>query len=86
MMTLQERLKPLRAAPPSTIDLAAWIAAWAPVRHQFEMLIDEHQRCNPDFHPQWTMSLLETLDESVRELAYRKTWLAEQLARCEEAH
>jgi hypothetical protein len=84
MLTLQERLKPLRAAP-TTTDLAAWIDAWAPAWRQFETLIDEHERRHPDFHRQWTMGVLETLDESLHELAHRTAWLTEQLARFEEA-
>jgi hypothetical protein len=83
-MTLQEKLKLLRP-PPCTTYLAAWIDAWAPARRQFETLIDEHERQHPDFHRQWTMGLLEALDESLRELAHRTAWLTEQLARFEEA-
>jgi hypothetical protein len=85
MMTLQERLKPLRPGTPPTIDLATWIAAWPTVRSQFETLIDEHEQLQPHFHRQWTMSVLETLDESMHELAHRTVWLKERLASLEKA-
>jgi hypothetical protein len=85
MMTLQEQLKPLRAGTSPTIDLATWIAAWPTVRSQFEALIDEQEQLYPHFHRQWTMSVLETLDESTHELAHRSVWLKEHLASLEEA-
>jgi hypothetical protein len=85
MMTLQERLKPLRAGTSPTIDLATWIAAWPTVRSQFEALIDQHEQLYPHFHRQWTMGVLETLDESMHELAHRSVWLKEHLSSLEEA-
>ena len=84
MLTLQERLKPLRTLPHPSINLSAWLAAWPSVREEFEALSKEHKRCYPGFHPQWTMSALESVDVSLRDLAHRVAWLEGRLAALED--
>ena len=84
MMTLQERLRPLRATPP-TADLAAWIAAWPDMRGEFEELIEAYERLRPDFHRQWTVGVVEELDTGLSDLAHRLTWLKQHLAQLDDA-
>jgi hypothetical protein len=83
MMKLQERLA-VQIAPSPRGELTDWIAAWPTVRSEFEALIAAHARVRPDFHPQWTSSLIEALDTRLHELAHRTIWLKEQVVQLEE--
>jgi hypothetical protein len=70
--------------PDRTPQLTAWLADWPAVRHEVETLVEEYQRRNAHYDPQWTESVFEMMDSALANLAHRAAWLQTRLERPEE--
>ena len=77
MVTVREPLAPQPAEVVTPPNLGGWLAAWPAIRSELEEQIETYEQRHPAFHRQWTISTLESVDESLRVLAHRMAWLKE---------
>ena len=80
MMTQQERYEAGLETPLLMSDLAAWIAAWPVMRHDFEALLEAYEQACPEFDGKWMLGALEEFDANMRQLSHRTSWLMRQIA------
>ena len=62
-----------------TPQLTGWLEAWPGVRHEIEALLEQYERRNGQYEPDWTERVIEQMDETLANLAHRAAWLARQL-------
>jgi hypothetical protein len=79
MISFRESLDPLGAVDTSAPDIGDWIAAWPAVRRDLEALIDAYEQRRPGFHRQWTINVLDAVEDSLRDLEHRAAWLRAHL-------
>jgi hypothetical protein len=84
MMVQHNDVQALPGQPNRTPQLTTWVAEWPSVRREVETLVEEYQRHNAHYDPNWTECVFEMMDSALANLAYRAEWLQTRLERPEE--
>jgi hypothetical protein len=67
--------------PDRTPLFTTWLAGWADVRRELEIMIEAYERRHPTYDPGWIEPVFEMMDSTLYNLSHRAQWLKAGLDR-----